>query len=163
MDIVFQKLPNNLEELKASEYSSLAKPEYAAALFLVAMKVHEKDVEAAHQMIQFLQGPRELTPYDKQFLRDRMRSKGYYLIDSYFNGSSPENNYTPTMPLTVSFIENPYSHVVEGITKLFIRSSGADSPRPIEMKLKPSTGEWFLWNQLLLTGIREPISKDPWA
>lgn len=163
MDIIFEKLPTNLEELKASPYASLQKPEYAPALFLAAMKVYEKDVEAAHQMIQFLQGPRELGAYDKQFLRDRMRSNGFYLIDSYFNGTSPENNYTPTLPLTVSITENPHSYAVEGIAKLFIRSSGADSPRPVEMKLKPSTGQWFLWNQLLLAGIREPVANDPWA
>lgn len=163
MDIIFDKLPTNLEELKSSEYASLQKPEYTAALFLAAMKVYGKDMETAHQMIQFLQGPRELSPYDKQFLRDRMRDKGHYLIDSYFNGTSPENNYTPSLPLTVTITENPYSYAQEGIAKLFIRSSGADSPRPIEMKLKPSTNQWFLWNQLLLGGIRVPVNEDPWA
>lgn len=163
MDIVFEKLPENLEEMKACPYASLEKPEYAAALFLVSMKAYLKNVEAAHEMIQFLQGPRELLPYDKQFLRDRMRDKGHYLIDSYFNGTSPENNYTPSLPLTITITENPYSYAQDGIAKLFIRSSGADSPRPVEMKLKPSTGQWFLWNQLLLGGIRVPVSADPWA
>lgn len=163
MEIIFKKLPTNPEELKACEYSSLEKPEYTAALFLAAMKVYPQNKEAAHAMIQFLQGPRELSNYDKQFLRDRMMSKGSYVVDSYFKGATVENGYTPTEPYTVTVTENPYSYANEGYAKLFIASSGADSPRPIIMRLKPSTGEWFLWEQLLLAGIREPATEDPWA
>ena len=34
MELVFEKLPKNLEEMKELEYASLAKPEYAPALYL---------------------------------------------------------------------------------------------------------------------------------
>jgi hypothetical protein len=33
----------------------------------------------------------------------------------------------------------------------------------VTLRLKPSTGQWFLWDQMLLAGIREPKSKDAWA
>lgn len=36
-------------------------------------------------------------------------------------------------------------------------------PRPLKLRNKPSTGQWFLWEQQLLTGIRIPEEADPWA
>ena len=164
MEIIFEKLPANLEEMKNLEYASLSKPEYAPALFLAAMKVYVTDKEAAYEMIQFLQGPREITNMDKQFLRDRMSGKEDYIVESYFKGSSVENNYTPSIPYVVSVTENPYSYSNEGYARLFLKSSGADTARSITMKLKPSTGQWFLWEQSsVLMGIRIPAAKDPWA
>ena len=46
--------------------------------------------------------------------------------------------------------------------KLFIPCGGADSPRPIKLRRK-GDGQWFLWEQYLMTGIRVPASADPWA
>ena len=37
-----------------------------------------------------------------------------------------------------------------------------DSPRPIKLRRK-GNGQWFLWEQYLMTGIRIPTSADPWA
>lgn len=164
MELVFEKLPANLEEMKQLEYASLSKPEYAVVLFLAAMKAYVTDKEAAYEMIQFLQGPRELTNMDKQFLKDRMIDKSDYIVESYFKGATVENNYTPTLPYTVTVKENPYSHSVEGYAKLFLKSAGGDTERPVTVRLKPSTGQWFLWEQSsVLMGIRIPVSKDPWA
>ena len=37
-------------------------------------------------------------------------------------------------------------------------------PRPIKLRQKPSTGEWFLWEYSSpLSGIRTPAAQDPWA
>jgi hypothetical protein len=113
-------------------------------------------------MIDFLMGPKNISNYDRQFYRDRLSGKSY-LPNSYFAGATPENNYTPTLPLTVEVTENPYSYDQEGYAKLYIASGGADSPRPLVLRLKPSTGEWFLWEQLLLADIRKPVAGDPWA
>ena len=52
MEIVFEKLPKNLQEMKELEYASLAKPEYAPALYLAAMKAYVEDKEAAYEMIR---------------------------------------------------------------------------------------------------------------
>ena len=46
--------------------------------------------------------------------------------------------------------------------KLFIPCGGADDPRPIKLRRK-GNGQWFLWEQYLMTGIRVPTSADPWA
>lgn len=163
MQVVFNRLPANLQELQNCEYGSLSKPEYTVALFLAAMKVYPENKDEALKMLQYLQGPREMTAYDKQFIRDRMMDgKGDYIANSYFDGATVENNYTPTLPYTVRMTENPYSYSNEGYVKLFVQSAGADSPRPIVMRHKPSTNEWFLWEQSLLLGIRQPAASDPW-
>jgi len=44
-----------------------------------------------------------------------------------------------------------------------MRSTGADSPRFVKMRLKPSTGEWFIEEEMLLPDVRIPRSLDQWA
>ena len=63
---------------------------------------------------------------------------------------------------TITIESNQYSNAEQGYMKLFIPCGGADSPRPIKLRMK-GDGRWFLWEQYLLTGIREPKSADPWA
>ena len=58
--------------------------------------------------------------------------------------------------------ENPYSYQNEGYAKLFVTSGGADSPREITLRLAKD-GKWYLWEQFILAGIREPESSNPWA
>ncbi len=103
-------------------------------------------------------------PEEVQFIRDRFRGKEY-LMRSYFSGSSPENNYTPVQSYRVVVSENAYSRsqIGEGYLTLYVACSGADSPRPLKLRMKPSTGQWFLWEQQLLAGIRIPKAADPWA
>lgn len=77
-------------------------------------------------------------------------------------GASPENGYTPRQPFTLLVGSNHTSNTEEGYCKLFIPCGGADSPRPIKLRRK-GDGQWFLWEQYLMTGIRIPKSADPWA
>lgn len=81
----------------------------------------------------------------------------FHILRSY-----PDNDYTPTQPFTITIESNQYSNAEQGYMKLFIPCGGADSPRPIKLRMK-GDGRWFLWEQYLLTGIREPKSADPWA
>ena len=160
-EIQLKFLPKNLTELKKLQQSKLLNPQDTVACYIAAICRYPESQEDAMEMIEFLNGPTELTPYDKQFYNDRLHDKEY-LPKSYLKGSSPENNYSPTEPFTVIISSNPYSYEQENFVKLFVKSSGADSPRPITLRLKPSTGEWFLWDQALLGGIRIPASLDPW-
>ncbi|MDO4787908.1 MAG: hypothetical protein Q4A19_01975 [Johnsonella sp.] len=162
MLLVFEKLPETMEEFMKSPYAGLEKPEYTAALFIAAMSQYEANPELALEMLRYLKGPGGLSVYEKQFIADRLRGKAY-VVRSYFKGSSPENDYTPLLPYTVEITENPYSYDQKDHAKFFMRSSGADSPRPIQLRLKPSASQWFLTEQLLLGGIRIPVSQDPWA
>lgn len=162
--VTLRQLPVNLEQLKAMPEASLKEPENTAALAVAALTLYPIDKEASLQMLEFLQGPKGLSPYEKQFLADRFRDKDY-VPRSYFAGAIPGNNYEPSEPYTLTFFENPYSrdNFAEGYLTLHIKSGGADSARQIKLRTKPSTGQWFLWEQFLLADIRQPVSADPWA
>lgn len=103
-------------------------------------------------------------PMDSQFLQDRLRGKAY-LPFAYYEGASPRNNYQPGIPYVLSIQEDPRPQDIEpGYLRLFLKTAGADSPRPIKLRKKESTGEWFLWEySSILSGIRMPASEDPWA
>ena len=163
MELSFEKLPKNLDEMMATPYASLNQPEYGAALFVAAMMAYDEDREAAFKMVEFLMGPAGLNPYTKQFLNDRMQDGKSYVVRSYFKGSSPKNNYQPSEPYTTVDIEQRADSMVEGRCRLWMQSTGADSKREIRMRLKPSTNQWFVEDQMLLAGIRMPEALDPWA
>ena len=162
--VMLSRLPTSLAQLQAMPEGKLQKPEHTAALTVAALCLYPTDKEAALQMLEYLHGPKGLSVYDKQFLADRFRDKDY-VPRSYLAGATPQNNYAPSEPYTVTVFENPYSRAnfAEGYLTLHIRSGGADSPRQIKLRHKPSTDQWFLWEQFLLSDIRPPVAADPWA
>lgn len=161
MDIVFEKIPETAEELKALTYASLAEPEYGAALFLAAMMNYKDNRDQAILMLEFLKGPGGVSEFEKQFLKDRLEGKDY-VVRSFFNGTSPDNDYAPAVPYTISLSRRDDT-LSEGRISVFMNSSGADSPRYIRMRLKPSSGQWFIEEQFILSDIRIPKSMDEWA
>ncbi len=164
--ISFPALPNNLAELMRLPGSDLTDPYSVAAFLVAALNVYPTNREACFEMLNYLKGPRPLTPSDQQFIRDRFMDGKGYVTRSYFNGSSPDNDYTPSIPYTINVMELVHSRdqYNEGYLKLFMRSSGADSERYLVLRHKPSTNQWFVWEFAgILVGIRQPKSSDPWA
>ena len=144
--------------------AALTDPYTVAALGVAALCAFPKDRAACYAMLNFLRGPRPLSPMDESFIRDRFMDGKDYLPRSYFEGATPANDYTPAQPLTVAVKEQSNSREQEGYVTLYLFSGGADSPRPVTLRNKPSTGQWFLWEfPGLLSGIREPKSQNPWA
>lgn len=162
MTISFDRIPATLDELKALPEASLKEPEFGAALFVAAMMNYKDDPAAAISMLEFLKGPAGVSEYEKQFIRDRLSDGKEYVVRSYFAGTSPENNYMPSVPFTVT-PEKDAASEQDGRVRVFMRSSGADSPRMIKMRLKASTGEWFIEEEMILSDIRIPKDMDPWA
>ncbi len=163
---VFETLPASLEDLKARPEADLKDPYGVLALYIAALCVYPKDRDAALEMIDFLRGPRPMSPMDKQFLRDRFMDGKDYLGPSYFAGATPANNYTPAEPWTITVEEGAHSkdQLGEGYLKLFLTSGGADNPRGCTLRQKPSTGEWFLWEYSgSVVSIRVPVAQDEWA
>lgn len=159
--VVFADLPESLEAFKALPQAALSTPFDTAALTVAALCIFPADKELCYQMLDYLRGPRPMNGADKQFIADRFRDKDY-VPRSYFEGAVPDNDYMPSSPYTVTVKTDPHSYDEEGIAKLFIPSGGADSPRPIKLR-QAKDGKWYLWEQYLLTGIREPESANPWA
>jgi hypothetical protein len=159
--IVFADIPGNIEAFKSLEQADLSDPFKTAALTVAALCVYPENKELCFEMLDYLKGPSKLSGMDKQFIADRFRDKDY-VPRSYFEGAVPSNNYMPSSPYTVCVSSNSYSFLTAGMAKLFIKSGGADSPRPVELRLAKD-GKWYLWQQLLLSGIRQPESENPWA
>lgn len=157
----FASLPESLAEMKALPEAELTSPYQTAALTLCALCVYAADKNIGTEMLNWLRGPRPLSGMDISFLNDRFRD-GTHVPFSYFEGATPENDYTPTAPFKVTVESNPYSAANEGYMKLFIKSSGADNAREVVMR-KLGDGRWMLWDQMLLVSIRDPKSKNPWA
>ena len=91
----FARIPETAAELSALPEAALTTPFQAAALTVLALCRYCEDAQAGIDMLNFLKGPQPLSPYEQQFLRDRLQGKAY-LPYSYFAGSSPQNNYAPS-------------------------------------------------------------------
>ena len=158
----FAALPQNVEELKALPEAAMDDPFKTAALVVLALVRYETSAEDSVDMINYLSGPRApISAYEKQFMRDRLVGKEY-VARSYLGGTSPQNDYAPATPYTVTLFDDPYSYQDEGYAKIDIRSSGADSPRFLKLR-QTKEGKWCLWEQFLLPDIRQPESSNPWA
>lgn len=159
---VFEALPDSLTAMQALPEAVLDDPYKTAALTVCALCAYAKDKTAGIEMLNWLRGPRPLGGVELSFLTDRFRDGKTYVPFSYFKGAVPENDYTPDKPFTLTVESNLYSDANEGYKKLFVRSGGADHPREIVLRMK-GDGTWLLWDQMILVGIREPKSADPWA
>ena len=160
---VFTALPSNTEELKVLPEASLDTPFKTASLTVCALCTYAENKEKGLEMLNFLRGPRPMNGMEISFINDRFRGGKTYIPFSYFGGATPDNNYVPNKPYKIIVESNNTSREENGYMKLFISSSGADSPRPIKLRVRNSDGKWFLWEQYLLTAIREPRALDPWA
>ena len=158
----FAALPADLSELKALPEAKLDSPYKTAALAVSALCRFEQDESAVHEMLDFLKGPDSLSNLEKQFLRDRLSGKAYKSY-SFFAGATPDNGYLPQPPYQITVSANPYSFDAENWATLYVTSGGADSPRPIKLRKKPSTGQWFLNELQCLGDICLPKAEDPWA
>ena len=156
-------MPESLPEFQA-RIAGGRQPEHICALFLCALALFDRDKDAGTAAMDILRGPRPMMPYDCQFLCDRLRGKAYLPL-AYFEGATPENGYRPQAPYTLNILADPRPQDPEpGYLRLFLKTAGADSLRPIKLRQKTSTGDWFLWEySSILSGIRIPSAEDPWA
>ncbi|MBQ7284489.1 MAG: hypothetical protein IJW74_06550 [Oscillospiraceae bacterium] len=159
--IVIGEMPQTVEQFKALPQAVMDTPFKTAALTVVALCQYPKDRQLCFEMLEILKGPAGLSGIDKQFINDRFMDKDY-VPRSYFEGATPENDYTPAPSYTIVVSENPYSYQNEGYATLYIKSGGGDSPRQVQMR-KAKDGKWYMWEQFLLSDIRKPESADPWA
>lgn len=155
-------IPKSAAELKALSIFNLKDPFCTAALTVIAFAAYESDPAACYEMLDVLNGPTEWSAYDKSFCKNQF-SQYPYVARSYFAGATVANNYKPTVPYTVTVTDNPNSRSADDFITLYIRSAGADNPRAVSFRKKPSTGEWFVTGYNgLLAGIRKPAADDPW-
>lgn len=163
-EFTFSKIPENLEELKALPQADLQDPFGVVALVILAMNNYNKNLDNTIEMMNYLKGPSPLMGLELSRMRDQLAGKDY-LMRSYFEGTSPENNYKPAEPFKLVIFDHPnsYDNEKDGYVTLWVNSSGADSDRQVRLRKKQSTGQWFLNEEYLTPGIRTPKEADPWA
>ncbi len=160
--VTINALPESVDEMKTMDGADFTNPFKVAALTVCALCAYAAVPQIGIDMLNFLKGPKPLSAYDIQFLKDRFMDGKTYVPFSYFEGAVPANDYKPSEPFTMEVSTNPYSYDEDGYVKLWIRSGGADSPRHV--KLRQKGNQWFLWaHESLLPDIRKPASMDPWA
>ena len=143
------------------------KPENVAALLVHAFSNYDPDrPEDCYQFLQFLLGEnQDLSNLAKQSITDRMmqNEKFPYIGNSYFQGATPENDYVP-VNYGIEVEEDTSVDLEEGTKKMFLKSGGADTKRPILLRLGKD-GKYYVWSDSymgLLADIRSPESKNPW-
>ena len=156
----FDKIPNTVEELRSLDEYALTDPFEGAALTVLALCAYESGADKCYAMLDALKGSHPLSTLEKQFIRDRLSGKAY-VPRSYFNGTSPQNNYTVEPPYEVTVFDGPYSYTDEGYALLYIRSTGADTERSVKLRRKGD--QWFVWEIFLYPDIRIPAAMDDWA
>ena len=80
MQVTLNMLPASLAEFRNL---SLNTPDEVVAGFLCALNLYVKNPNEGVEAMNILRGPRPMTPYDSQFLRDRLRGKEYLPL-AYF-------------------------------------------------------------------------------
>ena len=159
---VFTSLPKNVEELNRMPEVAMATPYMTAALTVAILCNYSENPEATIEMLNVLKGPSPLSNRDIINLRDRLRGKPYKPY-SFFEGATPENDYRPMQPYRITVLEQDNSFSKDGnYAMLYLKSGGADSKRPIQMRHQPSSGKWFLYEEFILPDIRQPNSMNPW-
>ena len=166
MVITYEKLIEKEEDILTDDMMDAFK---TAGLAVHAICNYTPDnPEKFFSMLKKLMGEaQELSNLMKQSINDRMKQndKWNYIGKSYFAGATPDNEYTPALPLSIEIKENPYSYENEGYARLLLHSGGADSDRFITLR-KMKDGRWVVWSDSimgLLTDIRKPESQNPWA
>ena len=163
VSVVFNSIPGSLAEFAALPQAAMQTPFDTAAMVVLAYGVYKADKNLSIAMINHLKGPQPLSNREISFIADRMAQNGKidFIDESYFNGATPQNNYTPTEPYTVTVSENPYSYQEPSYAVMWIKSGGADSPRQVKMR-QAKDNKWYLWEDMLLGDIRPPESTNLW-
>ncbi len=167
--VTFERLDMSLEEFGRLVDMNRTDAFYIAGLAAVALCNYRYDPEKCISMLNRLKNPHEpMNDRDVQIIKERLFGKDYIPF-SYFAGAIQFNNFTPRRPYTVLVKDNNYSFYNEGWAELWLHSTGAPDDRPVRLRQRRSTQEWFLSEQMLIADINliadeeEEDDDDPWG
>ncbi len=157
VEIVFEHIPETLEEFTALPQAELSTPFDTAALTVLALCTYPKDKELSFAMLDYLRGPRPMNNVERHLIEDHFTQQSY-IPRSYFDGATPDNEYTPSEPYTVRVSDDQMSYLTKGHATMNLRSGGAESPRKVNLR-QGDDDKWYLWEQFLLVVIEKPPEK----
>jgi len=169
LEVEVGHIPNDVEGFLALRDRLATTPEGGAAVFAVALVCLTRDealgraaLTIAIDRSQLSQGGKGYKGFqpsnmELQAFKERIAGKPHVAL-SYLAGTSPETGYAlPAEPLKVRVRNQGLAHErTEDTAKLFVHSTGADSPRPIAL-VKNNRGLWKAkgWSSLTV-GVRPP-------
>lgn len=144
-------IPSNIEDFVSMRNELANTPEGGAAVFVLAMIMFGNDRKLGEQALtvaldrsnlaESMMGYKGFVPASSlKYHLDRFAAKPYW-GRAYVEGTSPENAYELPADLSVTLGRNAYSELSNGDVKIFIKCSGADSPRPITLRVNDK-GIW---------------------
>ncbi len=165
--VKIKDIPKSVENFVKLRDKIAKTPEGGAAIFMLALKIYTDDPKLGKQCLvvtvdrsRLQEGDTykgfTLFSSDMKLIERQILDKNRKLPNSYIKGSSPENCYKVKLPYIYEFKSNAYSGNPEsGSFKIFVKCSGADSPRPIAMK-KNNKGYWKAssWSSVIM-GIKK--------
>jgi hypothetical protein len=170
VSVQIPSLPDSIEQFLDLRDRLATTPEGGAAMMVVALLAYAEAEELGEEcltcavgssrLVEGTQGykGRQLSNASLQRIRTQLLGRAY-LPRSYLSGAGPENGYElGGPPYRVECLHNPHSgDAASGRFKVFVVSSGADSPRPVTVAVN-DTGIWkaIEWSSLLV-GVRPPV------
>ena len=160
MLIKFDKFIDSLDDIKEFKFTD---PIDAFCLLIFAICNYEKNKDIFYEMLKKATNTDNISENLKQKIDEQLtkNNKQSYIGNSYFYGTTRENNYTPFKPYTLEIVEGPYAYQNEGYATLHIKSSGADLPRPVTFE-KTKDNKWYATPDSifsLIKDIKRPKSK----
>lgn len=171
MEITVDQFPGSIDEFVAMRDKIATTPEGGAVVFAIALALYGKDqttglaaltVAADKSRLSTGNAYKGFTLLASDYSLLKMQiEKAPYIGNSYVLGTGYENGYELSSgPLRFELSDNAYSgDKASGRYKAFIRSTGADSPRPVTLQVNDK-GIWkaFEWSSLIV-GIKAPSKK----
>lgn len=172
--IQIESVPKIIGEFVSLRDQLAQTPQGGAAMMIVALLAFAEDEELGRQCLttavdreRLQEGTGgykgwELRVRDRRLIESQTRGKAH-VLRSYIQGTSPGGGYAlPAPPYEMVFSSNRYSGDVEsGKFKVFVDSSGADTPRPVTVR-RNNRGVWkaLEWSSLLVGVKAAPVDDD---
>ena len=163
----FNALPRNIEELKTLEVNDreyFKSPHFVTALFICCLNRLPDNSTDTWEMINYLRTHTATVGEDNimKMFNDDIQNIVQHLLDpddngfpsvnglrSYFAGSSPDNQYTPTTPYQVTIVEKSDVYTTKDgnlYAKLYVESSGRDYlGEPLRLR-KVEGHDWLVYS-----------------
>lgn len=161
--------PNSIDEFVKLRDEIATTPQGGAAMFVLAMRKYQANpkenisyliVSIDRSRLDESEGADSYKGFtiansDKWLVQTQL-TKNNYLANSYFKGTSAQNSYATKAPFVVECKKNQYSEIDANTIKIFVKCTGADTPRPITL-VKNDKGIWKAKEfSSLLVGIKAP-------
>ena len=157
----FTSIPRNTKELSEMPEYSMKSPFARAALTVLVLCQYAISPDDTIEMLNLLSGPSALSSAEISKMQKKLNGHEY-IPYSFFENAVPANGYEPSLPFLIAVKDTAFSYNEPGYVTLYVKSSGAQTPRLIQLRKKESTEEWFLWHHDLLDPIEEPQRYDPY-